>query len=257
MQWPEAFLSGTFQSLKVGEILLFPSVAKLGKEWHALLSSWIATRIRDLSVQEKEPAGEIDMIVPIMRYRDPDTGEGLSDADLTAELTTLLIAGSGNITTGMTSIIWYLSRNPDVYDRAVKEVRTTFESRESIRIGSQLNSCTYLKACLQEAMRVPPAPTTPLYREAGSGGVVVCEIRIPEGFEVATTIYALHHNELYHADSFSFRPERWLDKDIAVTTKSAWAPFSYGPRNCIGLSLATNEVLLAVSTLLWCGDSRV
>jgi hypothetical protein len=85
----------------------------------------------------------------------------------------------------------------------------------------------------------------------------VCGVHIPEGYEVATTIYALHHNETLHPDSFNFLPERWLDKETSATVRSAWAPFSVGPRNCVGMSLATNQVLLAISKLLWHGDFRI
>ncbi|KAK4502726.1 hypothetical protein PRZ48_006152 [Zasmidium cellare] len=257
MQWPEVFLSNTFRSLKIGEIV-YRSVAEAGKQWHALLNSWIATRIAELREDEKESRSQgEDMVSAVMRYRDPETGENLNDADLTAELTTLLIAGSGTITTGMTSLFWYLSRSPEAYGKASAEVRRMFRSSNEIRIGTQLSSCEYLRACLSESMRVSPAPTTPLYREAGKGGATVCGTFIPEGSEVATTIYALHHNELYHPDSFQFDPNRWLDKEAAAKTKSAWAPFSHGPRNCIGLNLAVNEVLLAMATILWHGDFRI
>lgn len=232
IQWPEAFC-GTLNTIKIGELLL-PQIAKLGKQWHAMLSSWIASRLEELKLME-EPATENDMIVKIARYRDPETGVGLNDGDLTAEMTTLLIAGSGTITTGMTSLLWCLSRWPESYNKAVQEVRSTFKTPESICMNSLLADCTYLKACFYEAMRVSPAPTTPLYRESGPGGAVICGIHIPEGYEVATTIYALHHNESYHPDSFNFDPERWLQsKEILQKTKEAWAPFSIGERNCVG-----------------------
>lgn len=256
IQWPEAFCSGIINAVKIGE-LLFPQIAKLGKEWHTLLSSWIASRLKELRSAEGLTT-ENDMIVAISRYRDPDTGEGLSDGNLTAEMTTLLIAGSGTITTGMTSLLWCLSRWPRAYQKAVEEVRSTFKTPESIGINSSLAKCTFLKACLYEAMRVSPAPTTPLYREAGPGGTVICGIHIPEGYEVATTIYALHHNESYHQHSFNFVPERWLsDKASVQETRAAWAPFSVGERNCVGMTLASNEILLAMATLLWHGDFRV
>lgn len=107
-------------------------------------------------------------------------------------------------------------------------------------------------------MRVSPAPTTPLYREAGPGGAFICGIHVPEGYEVATTIYALHHNESYHPDSFTFDPDRWLqEKESLQATKSAWAPFSVGDRNCVGMTLATNEILIAIATILWHGDFRI
>lgn len=256
IQWPEAFLSSLFPSVKAGE-LLFPKIAKLGKQWHHLLSSWIADRLVELRSSEKT-ATKDDMIVAIARYKDPETGQGLSDGDLTAEMTTLLIAGSGTITTGMTSFLWYLSRWPDAYQKAAEEVRSIFKTPESIGINSTLSKCTYLKACLQEAMRVSPAPTTPLYREAGPGGTVICGIHIPEGYEVATTIYALHHNESHHRDSYTFDPERWLqDKESVGATKAAWAPFSIGDRNCVGMTLATDEVLIAMATILLYGDFRI
>lgn len=253
IQWPEAFCSGLINPIKVGEVL-FPRIARLGKAWHNLLSSWIAERLSEL----EKTSDDSDMIVAIARYQDPETGKRLSDGELTAEMTTLLIAGSGTITTGMTSLLWYLSRYPDSYRKAAQEVRTVFDSPRSIGMNCALAKCNYLKACLQEAMRVSPAPTTPLYREAGPGGAIVCGIHVPEGHEVATTIYALHHNESHHVDSFEFRPERWLgDKESVGKTKSAWAPFSVGDRNCVGMTLATNEVLIATATILWHGDFRV
>jgi cytochrome P450 len=256
IQWPEAFCSSFVNPVKIGE-LLFPQIARLGKQWHAMLSLWIASRLRELRLTE-EPSNENDMIVAIARYRDPETGAGLSDGELTAEMTTLLIAGSGTITTGMTSLLWCLSRWPETYDKAVQEVRSIFKTPESIGMNSLLADCTYLKACFYEAMRVSPAPTTPLYREAGPGGAVICGLHIPEGYEVATTIYALHHNELYHPDSFTFDPERWLQSDETLRkTKEAWAPFSIGDRNCVGRTLATYEVLIAIATMLWHGDFRI
>lgn len=158
----------------------------------------------------------------------------------------------------MTSLLWCLSRHPHAYRKAFQEVRTVFKTPQDIGMNSKLSTCTYLRACLKEAMRVSPAPTAPLYREAGSGGAVVCGIRIPEGYEVATSIYSLHHNEIYHRYSFKFDPERWMqDKESLSITKSAWTPFSVGDRNCVGMTLAMNEVLIATATLLWHGDFKI
>lgn len=256
MQWPEAFGSGYFNPVKVGE-LLFPRIARLGREWHALLSAWIALRLNAIRSAEG-PCAENDMIVAISSYRDPQTGHGLSDGELTAEMATLMIAGSGASTTAMTGLLWYLSRSPGPYRKAAEEVRAIFETPQSIGINSLLADCIYLRACLYESMRVSPATTSPLYREAGPGGAFICGVRVPEGYEVATNIYALHHNESHHPDSFTFDPERWLqDKERAQETKAAWAPFSVGERNCAGMTLATNEVLIAVATILWYGDFRI
>ncbi|KAF2164713.1 hypothetical protein M409DRAFT_25107 [Zasmidium cellare ATCC 36951] len=78
----------------------------------------------------------------------------------------------------------------------------------------------------------------------------------PGSFWSGHKIYALHHNDSYHPDLFRFDPDRWLNKDTAARTKTTWAPSSHGARNCIGLNLAMNEVLLAMATVLWHGNFR-
>lgn len=199
-----------------------------------------------------------DMMVAIACYRDANTGQGLSDGDLTVEITTLLIAGSGTITAGMTSLLWCLSRWPEAYRKAVGKVRAVYKTPGDIGINSLLYKLTYLRACLNEAMRMSPALTTPLYREAGPGGASVCVVYIPEGCEVAVSVYALHHNETYHPDLYTFDPERWLqDKEAVKEMKASWAPFSIGARNCVGKTLAVNAVLIAISTILWHDDFRI
>ena len=168
------------------------------------------------------------------------------------------IASGRTKTNGGTGYSGCLSRWSESYNKAVQEVRSIFKTPKSISMNSLLADCTYLKACFYEATRISPAPTTPLYRESGPGRAVICGLHIPEGYEVATTIYALHHNELYHPDSFAFDPEQWLQsKETLQKTKEAWAPFSIGERNCVGKTLATPEVLVAIATLLWHGDFRI
>lgn len=57
-----------------------------------------------------------------------------------------------------------------------------------------------------------------------------------------------------------FLPSRWLAKDGQVETKSglrpnvlnqsAFIPFSYGPANCVGKTLAWQEMMTIVSLLI-------
>ena len=262
IQWPAVFMSlnRAIRSLNVGD-MVFSTTGKLQREWHALLGSWVDARVREMRSAKPE-MDQPDMISAIVRSLDDESGRGLSDGELVAELTTLLIAGSGTITTGMTSTLFYLAHNQEAYAAVVQEVRKTFGSLDDIQVGLQLKSCKALQAVFQEAMRMSPPPTTPLYREAGQGGATVCGRRIPAGCEVATTIYALHHNEAHFPESFTFAYKRWLpsgndNSNNLAKSRAAWAPFSYGPRNCVGMALATNEVLIAVARLLWQGDFQL
>ena len=50
-------------------------------------------------------------------------------------------------------------------------------------------------------------------RQALPGGITVDGHFFPEGTEVGTPVYALHHQERYFPDAFAFKPARWLHED--------------------------------------------
>lgn len=206
--------------------------------------------------------------------KDPQTGTGLRREEILAESTTLVVAGNiknvyrarpvadfrtGTDTSATTaaSVFFYLSRNAAAYARAAKEVRGIFAGTDEIRMGAKLNSCIYLRACIDESMRMSPAVGTSLYREALTGGAVVNGELIPERCDIGVSIYCMHHQNQYFPDSFTFRPERWIlgegdtSQESLSTALSAFMPFSTGGRSCIGRSMALGELMLTMATVLW------
>ncbi|KAL1873908.1 hypothetical protein Daus18300_003780 [Diaporthe australafricana] len=88
-----------------------------------------------------------------------------SASELGGECTTLLMAGSETTSTAISSTLFYMLRNPEVYDKVVREVRGHFSSSESnVRLGTALNSCTYLRACLDESLRLSPPAASAQWR---------------------------------------------------------------------------------------------
>jgi cytochrome P450 len=225
----------------------------------ALASQWVKDRIE---AQEKGKDTRKDIISFVISAIDPDTNDKLGEAELVAEANGLIVAGGGTTSVGISGLFFYLSRNRHAYERAAKEVRSSFSSLEEILTGPTLASCTYLHACVSESMRMsPPAPIA-YYREAGSGGAVVSGHFIPQGLTCATGIYALHHNAAYFPEPFEFRPERWIPSkdnrpEQIQLAKSAYSPFSIGPRNCVAMPLANMEIVLLAARVLWQGDFRV
>jgi cytochrome P450 len=106
------------------------------------------------------------------------------------------------------------------------------------------------------------SPTVPgaMWREAESGGISVDGEHIPAGYDVGTCIYAVHHNEAYFGDSFSFLPDRWLSgsaEEKLQAAQSAYNPFSFGPRGCVGRTFALIEIGITVAHVLWLMDFRM
>lgn len=78
----------------------------------------------------------------------------------------------------------------------------------------------------------------------------------PSGTIVGVPTYALHHDERYFQNPFTYNPDRWLDATESEQRK-AFIPFSLGPRGCIGRGVALFELYHAVARVLFTYDIRL
>lgn len=163
----------------------------------------------------------------------------------------------------MAAMLHYLSVTPASYERLAKEVRETFDSTEEICTGTKLNSCTYLRACIDEVLRICPSSGSAPWREALTGGATIDGQYIPAGYDVGVGIYALHHNPEYYPEPSVFKPERCMTDDRVGNgingfqkTKMTYQPFSSGPRSCIGKGLALVELTLTMAYIMYTLDFR-
>ena len=170
----------------------------------------------------------------------------------------------------MSALFFYLSRNRDVYNKLANEIRSSFGNSDEIRGGPKLSGCRYLRACIDETLRISPPVTGTLWRELspdareGQQPFVIDGHVVPPHTQVGVCTYSLHHNEAYFPDPFVFRPERWLvdegDDDEATSLNrmhAAFAPFSIGARGCAGKPMAYLEASLVIPKTLWHFDFEV
>lgn len=153
-------------------------------------------------------------------------------------------------------MFFYLAHYPDVYQKLENEIRSTFADRDAIVSGAQLSSCVYLYACLNETLRMSPSTPGAPWREAQAGGAVLDGNLIPEGYDVGTCIYALHHREDYFPQSYAFAPERWIpgafvSPEQLEIAHRAFNPFSLGQRGCPGRSLALLQISLTLAHVVF------
>ncbi|EKG12149.1 Cytochrome P450 [Macrophomina phaseolina MS6] len=140
------------------------------------------------------------------------------------------------------------------------EIREAFTAVEEIRPGPELTSCSYLRACIDEALRLAPPVAAPLWREMKSesqvGGVV-----LPKGTDVATCLYSVHRNPAYFFNPDAFDPDRWMTGSHGGNklelSKKAFAPFSLGSRGCIGKNLAYMELSTLLAQIVYQMDFKV
>lgn len=204
----------------------------------------------------------------LMEAKNSDSDEKYTLEETWVESNTLIAAGSDTTSLVLSATFFYLSQNQDVLAKVQKEVRAAFKGKEveDIKSGPELNGCRYLKACLDESMRMTPPTPGMLPRIVLPGGITVDNHFIPAGVEVGTPFYSLFHNPTYFPDSFKYRPERWFlseassqseeEKEKLDLANQAFAPFSLGPRTCIGKNMAYMEMTIVMARVLFLFDFR-
>lgn len=168
----------------------------------------------------------------------------------------------------MAATLFYLVRNARALERATQEIRGKFSDVEEIVHGPTLGSCSYLRACIDEAMRMSPSVGGILPREVLPGGITIEGQTLPPGTVVGTPHYTIHHNDDYYPTPYSYVPERWMageanpvtgratTEDEVARAQSAFCPFSVGPRGCIGKGLAYVEMTTTLARTLYMYDLR-
>lgn len=166
-----------------------------------------------------------------------------------------LPAGGDTSSTAMSSLFFYLARFPEFQKKLAQELRSAFPTSADIRAGPQLAACRYLRACIDEALRMSPPASGTLWRvqspETRHRPLVVDGHVVPVGTQVGVSAYSLHHNEEYFPEPFTYDPERWLPENEDRITKAAFVPFSTGSRSCAGKAMAYQEVSLTLARTVW------
>jgi cytochrome P450 len=147
---------------------------------------------------------------------------------------TVRVAGSETTANLLSGLFARLFWNPDKYRILCDEIRSSFKSEDEI-VYDNLLKLPYLNAVIEEALRVHPPVPTGLLRTVPKGGDTIDGYWVPGGTHVAVGGWAASHNPRNFKDPDLFIPERWLDNiEYATDNKKGMAPFSLGPRGCIG-----------------------
>ncbi|PYH31308.1 cytochrome P450 [Aspergillus neoniger CBS 115656] len=240
------------QELATGNLdgRLFPSSIAGRRQFVQFIRELLGTRLRAL-----DKGG--DLFAFLQQCKDPATGEGLGVTELSTETATFIIAGSDTSSTTMAAVCHYVTGSSECHRRVTDEVRSAFASLTDIRLGPALNSCVFLRGCVDEALRLSPPAASALWREVEDGGASIDGHWLPPGCEVGVGIYSIHHRVTEWPEPFQFNPDRWLKgSGTQEVDGRAYMPFSIGARSCIGKPLALAQVMLTMARLFWEFDMR-
>jgi len=141
-----------------------------------------------------------------------------------------------------------------------KELKECFPKLGDIDPNTAEN-CKYLRACLDEAMRLCPSVPSNIPRVIGEGGIKVVDQDLPAGLWVSVPNFTIFRNAKYFKSPHDYIPERWFADDSTGYTQedlkmsqAAFQPFSVGPRHCIARNLALREMTFALARVFYLFD---
>ena len=159
-------------------------------------------------------------------------------------------AGSDTTSIALTNVIYFLAKHPDKLRKLREEIDATFNSvPSSVPSYSQVRNLPYLRACLDESMRLRPSLSPGMQRETPSEGLSIAGEWIAGNTMVSVAPFVVHRDPTVFPEPNAFVPERWLDgksKDL----QKYFFTFSAGARVCIGKNLSYLEQSVLVAAVV-------
>jgi len=180
----------------------------------------------------------------------PKPEDRFADEDIINEFITLFLAGMDTTGHLITMALYELAKHPICLLKAEDEVNTIYKNKtNSVVTIEVLNQMDYLHAIFKEVLRfyIPVPGVFPRIAETDHE---LDGIKIKKGMSVTINPLYNYFNEQYFQEPESFKPERWLNKQINDIDPYVYTPFSAGARNCIGQHFAIIQAKIVVSEFL-------
>ncbi len=193
-------------------------------------------------------AGEAphDLLTLLLRAQDPETGAGLSDLEVRANIVTFIGAGHETTANALTWTMHCLAQDEAVRARLEAEVDAACTAAEDGMPDP--DAMPFARAVLDETMRL--FPPVPFMSRAALRDDRIGRIRIPRGSLVTIAPYVLHRHRRLWEEPDAFIPERFLPDARRNIDRYAYLPFGAGPRVCIGASFSLQEQVLVLAALV-------
>ncbi|KAF7554290.1 hypothetical protein G7Z17_g3038 [Cylindrodendrum hubeiense] len=192
---------------------------------------------------------ELDDLVRHL-LKDKDGNErNLTIGEVNAEVAVFLDAGSDTTAIALSHVMYYLLRTPSALARLQKEVTGAIGVDEMVPSYDRVKGLSYLRACLDESMRLSPPVSFGVHRKTTPEGASIDGNWIPGNTTIAVPAYSAHRNPIAFPEPEKYRPERWLESS-GKDMQTSFIPFSTGARGCIGRNISYIEQSVLLATLV-------
>ncbi|MDC0767776.1 cytochrome P450 [Streptomyces sp. HD] len=204
--------------------------------------AWAAVS-KTISLYRQDGETHGDVLSMLLKTQD-DTGGGLSDDEIHAQIMTLLVAGIESTAVALTWATHLLCQHPDVQERLRTETADVLGTRTAT--WEDLPRLDLARRVITETLRIYP-PGWILTRTTTTESRLADAV-IPPDTTLIYSPYLIHHDARFNPRPSAFDPDRWLPEQQQV--RGAFIPFGGGARKCIGDNYALILATMALSTIV-------
>jgi cytochrome P450 len=209
------------------------------------------------------------------RAADPASFALLRDRDFASLPSSVFGAGADTTASTLSSAILAIIMNQEALHAAHAELDAVI-GRDRLPDYTDESSLPYIRALCKEALRWRPVAVLGGTPHASTEADTYRGYYIPKGTNILGNSWAINQHEAFYPNPDHFNPLRFLDVDpfsldylpkpyLSTTTQEKGLPhpsklghssFGWGRRICPGAELASNNLFIALSRILWCFDIR-
>ncbi|EFA79207.1 cytochrome P450 family protein [Heterostelium album PN500] len=203
-----------------------------------------AINIHRKSLNEEKPRDLLDLL--LMEWDKSDEKDFYEDDGLAKCLTDLIVAGHETVAITLGWLIIFMVNNPEMQEKVYEELVQVVGKGNHPTLHHR-NSTTYLNAVLKETLRIRTAAPLALPRSAVED-IEIGGYTIPKGTQVLMAVYGLAMDDNHWDSPEEFNPDRWIKE--TSSSDYTYIPFGLGPRMCVGMGVAKDELYYAASQML-------
>ncbi len=216
---------------------------KYARTIRGMLGRMVRQRFDLLATNPENPPR--DILASLIEATD-ENGNRFTESELTDQIAVLFLAGHETSASTMAWAIYLLGQDQGVQRRMQQEVDTVFE-QEGGFAPRHFKLMKLTRDVFRETLRLyPPVPFVP--RDV-TRDEVIRDKKVKRGSTIFVSPWLMHRHRNYWKAPDTFDPDRFSRDDEKEAIRTAYMPFSEGPRVCLGASFAMQEGAIILAML--------
>jgi cytochrome P450 len=241
-----AYIHGVWNMAGLPQALSIPRLRAVrhARNIRGPLARMVRKRFELLETNPENPPQ--DILSSLIAARDTD-GSKFSEKELVDQIAVMFLAGHETSASALSWALYLVSRDKDIQDRMYAETELAF-GQEGGFAPRHFKFLKLTRDVFRETLRLYP-PVSFVPRDV-TVPEVMRDKKLKKGSAIFISLWLLHRHREIWKNPDTFDPDRFSREDEKDAIRSAYMPFSQGPRVCLGASFALQESAIILSMIL-------